>query len=296
MLATKTIMKKFYFDTSAINHLFDDPQSISLLNSNSENIRIFISVFTVAELASTPDQERRNALLKLAKIITDNYRPAAMPADLLKRSLETINARKLDMEHSMGQEWDGIWLALNNPELIDEDDFCEVVRWKADQERWFHDLHNDGRPMVQQRLNDFSATDKNEIAKRFSKFIQKYRPDSEFAINTVSNIASRVGADLTISDELIKGIIKQSEHWRFFLVSFLYCMYARAFKMQNHGRKNNPGSIDTQQSIYLTICDVFVTADKRQHDMLRLISPFGHKKRQVWSFEQFAKWLTTVST
>ena len=56
-------------------------------------------------------------------------------------------------------------------------------------------------------------------------------------------------------------------------------MYGRSIRTGQFGKDKNPGSIDTQQSIYLAICDVFVTADRLQRRMLRLLACFGHRKK-----------------
>ena len=56
-------------------------------------------------------------------------------------------------------------------------------------------------------------------------------------------------------------------------------------------KRINPGSIDTQQAIYLATCDTFVTSDLEQRRMLRLLVPFGHKKRSVMEYSKFSKHL-----
>jgi hypothetical protein len=45
---------EIYFDTSAINWLFDDPRRDSILGRLVGSACIYISIFTVAELAATP--------------------------------------------------------------------------------------------------------------------------------------------------------------------------------------------------------------------------------------------------
>jgi hypothetical protein len=70
-----------------------------------------------------------------------------------------------------------------------------------------------------------------------------------------------------------------------------YGMYVRSVKVTHFSKKRNPGSIDTQQAIYLTLCNVFVTADEEQYKMLRLLAPFGHKQRYVWKYPKFAQYL-----
>jgi len=106
---------------------------------------------------------------------------------------------------------------------------------------------------------------------------------------------SHSGANVTVTDELVQRVIRNSEQWRFFLTSMAYGMYVRSVKATHFSKKKNPGSIDTQQAIYLTLCDVFVTADKAQYRMLRLLAPFGHKKRYIWQYSVFVQYLKRIA-
>lgn len=284
-------MKIFYLDTSAINRLYDDPNLEELKATIKNKAQVYISVFTVAELASTSDKYRRTGLLKIAKDITGNYRPAAMPGELLKRSLEAINDFAPDMDNSMGTEWDGLWIGLNDPTLIDEESYHEIIEWKAQQEAWYHQIHERGRPLMQETIKKLPLEERATLMSSFAKLIRYYRPDRDFLNDFVANMAYRSGTEIHITRVLTERIIKHSEHWRFFLAGMAYSMYGRAIRSSSFGRDKNPGSIDTQQSIYLTLCDVFVTADRQQYRMLRSITPFGHRKRKIWTYPKFRSWL-----
>ncbi len=290
-LYRKCLMLIFYFDTSVINHLFDDPELAIRKKAFSESCIVYPSVFNIAEIASTTETERRNGLLKLTKEISAGYRPLAMPGDLLKRSLVSVNQWASDMDHSMGTEWEGVWLALKNPDLIDEKAFREIIGWKENQEEWYQKMHDLGRPRMQEAIRKFSPSELAALTSSFSKMIRLYSPEGEFVTNLVYDLASNSGANVQIDRNLVTRIIRHSEHWRFFLTSMAYGMHARSMKMTHFGKDSNPGSIDTQQAIYLTSCDVFVSADTRQRRMLRLLAPFGHKKRRIWDYSKLSRWL-----
>ncbi len=280
-------MKTFYFDTSTLNHLFDDSYDCtsSLLKRNAN---IFISVFTVAEIASTYDLSRRSSLLQLAKKISGNYRPLAFPAELLKRSIESIKVRAPDMDNSMSRKWDGVWLILNDPSLIDDKAFQEIRDWKQQQENWFNDMHKRGRPHLQNALKNIPQSSEFNS---FAQLLRYHSPDKISTKDFVLDIASRANSNETVDLDLVDRILKDSEHWRFFMSSMVYSLYARSVRNSHYSKSQNPGSIDTQQAIYLASCDVFVTADLRQRNMLRLLVPLGHKKRQVWTYQMFANWI-----
>ena len=102
----------FYLDTSSINSLLDSPNCALISERIPKRDIVYPSVFNIAEIGATSDERRRLELLKLTKQISGNYRPLAMPADLLKRALASVRARAKDMDHSMGPEWEGFryWL------------------------------------------------------------------------------------------------------------------------------------------------------------------------------------------
>src|SRR4030043_158753 len=98
----------FYLDTSAINRLFDS-RNLALISAGiPQRYVVYSSVFNVAEIGSTSDEKRRLGLLKLTNQISRNYRPMAMPSDLLRRSLTSVTARTRDMDHSLGPEGNGV--------------------------------------------------------------------------------------------------------------------------------------------------------------------------------------------
>jgi uncharacterized protein with PIN domain len=285
------MIKSFYLDTSAINSLYDDPKASKLIEAIKKNAYVYVSIFTIAEIAAESNAHRRIGLIKIVKDMISGYRPAAMPADILRRSLEAISMWAPTMNHSMGSQWNGVWIALNDPGLINCRGYQEVTSWKQQQEKWYQDMHNKGRPEVQRILAKLPPKERLDLASQFSRFLKYYLSHPNFVEELVNYIASRTSANVKIDDELVRRIIRHSEYWRFFLLGHAYGVHALSVRMSHFAKDKNPGSIDTQQSIYLAICDVFVTSDQQQHRMLRLLTPFGHKKRQVWKYSKFASWL-----
>lgn len=280
-------MTIYYLDTSAINRLFDSPSSKSLSQIIRERAVVYPSIFNIAELGSESDEMRRTGLIKLVKNISQKYRPLAMPADLLKRSIEGVKVWAMDMDHSISPEWDGVWVALNDPQSIDERAYQEILSWKKKQEEWFQNMHSRGRSAMQEAVNNLPQNDSSAFKSSFLGMLNFYPLDGQFVKNVVSDLVSRSGANVQIDSELVERILKHSEHWRFFLKSMAYGLYVRSVKSTHFSKKRNPGSIDTQQAVYLAACDVFVTADIQQRRMLRLLAPFGHKKRQILSYAEF---------
>jgi hypothetical protein len=285
-------MTVFYLDTSAINRLLDSADKQELIRIIQAHTSIYPSIFNIAEIASDSNVSRRKDLLVLVKDISKNFRPLAMPGELLKRSIVAIGKRAKAMEHSMGKEWDGVWIALNNPDSIDKEAYNEIVEWKRKQDGWLEAKHVQARPLMQQALNRLPTHERNHFASKFSKMIKSYR--LEFVHKLVFDLAKNSGLDIETDNSHVSSIIKHSEHWRFFLASMGYSIYSRSVKTSNFSKSKNPGSIDIMQAVYLAACDVFVTADKQQRRMLRFLVPFGHKKREIWNYNTFELYLRNV--
>ena len=281
-------MMHLYLDTSSINHLYDDPRASALIAALKSKTQPLISIFTFVEIASTPDAKRRIALLTFVRDIAGKYRPFAFPGDLLRRSLEQIHEGASEVNISIGSEHDGVWVALNEPSLIKDDAYKEVVDMKCNEERWYQSMHNSGRPEIQEVLTKHLPKEHRKLS--FSKLVKYFVSSSDF-INMIHDIAAPSGARIEIDDVLLHKTLNYSEHWRYYLAGMAYGLYARSAKINDFGKNTNPGSVDTQQAIYLADCDAFVTADRQQYRMLRLLIPFGLRKREIWNYSALTSWL-----
>jgi len=279
----------FYFDTSAVNWLAKDQDPAAIIKGICAYSGVYISAFTVAELAATPLKGQRTQLLKTAKTISSNMRPLAMPNELLKRSLNAMLSRADAMDASIGSEWDGVWYALNAPEMIDDEAYEEVVGWKTQQEEWYQDMHDSGRPHIQDALAKLSPQERHSLTLRPSRTLRYFVNHPDYLPTLISEMAIRCG--LKTFDKQLTNSVLQLEQWRFFLGGMVYGFYARSVQRNHFGKQSNPGSIDTQQAIYLSGCDTFVTCDSGQGQMMRWLLPLGHKKRNVWHYDQFKQWI-----
>jgi hypothetical protein len=283
-----------YFDTSAVNWLAEDPDSTTVINRICEYFGVYISAFTVGELAATQLKEKRNHLLKIAKAISSNWRPLAMPNDLLKRSLDAMLSGVDAMDASIGPEWEGVWLALNDPGLIDDEAYKEVTEWKIHQEEWYQEMHDSGREHIQDALSKLSPMERHSLMLKPSRILRYFVNHPDHLPNLIGEIAIHCGHK-TFDKALTDSVLKL-EQWRFFLGGMVHGFFVRSVQRNGFGKRSTPGSIDTQQAIYLSGCDIFVTSDIRQNRMIRWLLPLGHKKRSVWDYNHFRNWILNPST
>ena len=102
-----------------------------------------------------------------------------MPGDLLKRSLITICINENTMDNSIGPEWESIWVALNEPELINDDYFHENCEWKKQQEDWYQSMHENNRPNMQKVILELPQSKQQEIIHNFSRIVKYYSQQKE---------------------------------------------------------------------------------------------------------------------
>lgn len=274
--------RRMYFDTSAINWLFDHPYRDRLVADIRDKAEVHISIFTVAEMASTSSKERRTELMRFARKITYNWRPLAWPGDLLKRSLDALVLQKENIEASMGAEWNGLWTALCNPEAVEVEECQEAIRWKNQQEEWYQTMHDEGRDHIQKALSSLPEKERRLLYLRPSNVLRHFAGNKAYIAHLISEMAERCGHK-SISEGLLSEVLKL-EDWRFFLAAMAYGLFVRSVQKEGFSKKRNPGSIDTQQAIYLAGCDVFATADWNQRTMVKWLLPLGYMRRKVSFF------------
>lgn len=282
-------MRTFYLDTSAVNHMLSCETAREDTTATVPETQIMTSVLVVAELASTSDAARRSALLRMARGLLDGARPFAMPGELLRRSLECVSRQADTMPHSIDGRWDDVWAALNEPDLVTKEAQVEALSWKKQQEDWYLNTSRQIRPVAQKEMNRRLEPGQRAALSSFVTVIRSL--SNEVCREVAFDLARACGSAVDIDDQVVSRLLTSSEHWRFFLVGLAHAMHARAVSGGSFGPSSTPGWIDSQQSIYLAACNVFVTGDHQQFRMLRRIAPFGHIKRQVWRPERFTDWL-----
>lgn len=150
-------------------------------------------------------------------------------------------------------------------------------------------MHDSGRPHIQNALSKLSLQERKFLTLKPSRLLHYFLDHPDYLPNLIGEMAIRCG--LKAFDNGLTNAAIQLEQWRFFLGGMVYGFYARSVKRSHFGRQSNPGSIDTQQAIYLSGCDTFVTCDSGQAKMIRWLLPLGHIKRNVWNYNFFRNWI-----
>jgi hypothetical protein len=121
----------YCFDTGALNHLHNDTEVTNLTTGLTATNTVWITALNVIEVGITEDVERRSSLLQLQRKLTDDRRPLQIPNRLIRERAAAYAARLDRAALSVGEK-DGVWIALSNPQLIDEVLRQDLYRWKKE--------------------------------------------------------------------------------------------------------------------------------------------------------------------
>ena len=89
----------YYLDTSAIDRIYRDPKwDDRALEALLHVANVRFSALNIAELCATPDSERRHAYMQIVNKLSEDYRPLALPSDILDRSLALFEEARIAEE------------------------------------------------------------------------------------------------------------------------------------------------------------------------------------------------------
>jgi hypothetical protein len=272
---------RIYFDTSAINKITYDQRRDELIEKLIKRYETYISLLNCAEIAANSDKNERKEILRVAEQLSRGYFPLAHPQRILRRSLKAFKSLDSTMYISISKEDFGVWEIIKNPEKADDQVKKAAEAWIKREECWYQDMHEKARPFMQNTLN-------GQLLESRSAFLRNFIQHEGFLKEIISAFLKETGFEKHFFGRELQ-VISALEPWRFYLASIGVGIYNRTLQSECFSKKKNAGSIDTQQSVYLANIDIFVTDDKQQRKMLRLIEPFGHIRRKVWSYNMLVK-------
>lgn len=115
----------------------------------------------MVEAAKTTDVLRRTALLKLFRRLTNGYRFLDRPNTIVRAAAQGFAGRGADGKASVTLNGDpllaGLWVALNEPDEIDEEVRAELLGWARTWGNDFDEIVSGGRANVQDLLRKVPA-------------------------------------------------------------------------------------------------------------------------------------------
>ncbi len=272
----------FLFDTSAINHLIDDPDSEALLTGILATSTVWVSALNVIEVCRTTDTVRRQSLLCTLKRLTRRNRPIEAPPLLLQRLIRAYTNQLPSIDYSVGTENDAIWQILNEPSLVSGQIRLELFKWQKDLEKGFIDIHRERRPILDAAFNQGITRPPG-----VSEFLRAYANNYDLLHTTIGPIYARLtGKELPVEE--IPPLLNTLPELLCFHLAWAHSIYKRSVSPEDYGRQN-AGNVDLWFATYLPRIQRFITADERQYEAFCSISQVASPKCQVLQYSSLQK-------
>ncbi len=291
---------RLYLDTSALNKLAQDPDwKEGDVHAFASSEHVWVSTLNIAEVGATPDPVLRLKLGGLLHDLARGYRPLTFPSQLLKRSLSAyvdcpyrssilILPLGLPEEPRRSMNWQvkedlaGFQAVLADPKLLlDHRQHRELDCFLKKERDWYEEFAAGDRPRFQAVREA-----KGDPYRNGWRLIKYLHSREDLLDEYFDEIFERLGYGRALNGTASR-ILENLEPWRMFFSALAHGIYGRSIKTRGHSYKKHPGGMDTKQSIYLACSDAFVTADRGQLRLLRVISRLGFKKRHVMDYSVF---------
>lgn len=244
--------------------------------------QLLVSAANVLEGVCCPSEDRRGVLLRLMFKLSGGCRPLALVGDLFRSEIEAYAIGQASETITIAEEQEGLWIALNAPEEIEQADIDDANRYREEEECEFRQMYEKARPHFQQVLGSSAAKGITSA----SRLIRHFRNDERFLKSAVDNfIHVSPLADRLKGREL--EFLQTMPSWQSFFLACAAAVYLRCVQMQNYGHKKNPGYFDLSQAVYLPRCHVYVTHDNSLRKVLRLVAGAMQERTQILSYSQF---------
>lgn len=273
----------FYFDTSAINALYDDEDRQALLERIRSSDRVRVSEVNVMEVIQNANVTRRHGILRLLDDLSAGTLPLALPT-LLVRRVASAHARG---ESSFSTEVDrnsrDVVRALRSPELIDEYSRDVGLRWSAYVNNEFDSIAV-GMREAAQAARPSGREPWFRSASAALRFLM-ISPGMQFRKFAAMMYFVETGRKPSEDD-----VSTMTSHpaWKLLFGATVLAMHRRSMRAERYGRSRIAGGADLAQGVYMAFVDTFVTHDKGQRRALRFLNMLnGLSQCGVRSYESF---------
>jgi predicted nucleic acid-binding protein len=277
---------RYIFDTSAINRLLNDPDHEALVRTLVATAELRISAFNVIEAAKTRDSTARIRLLQLLQRLSPSFRFLDRPNTIVRAVACAFANRdqsgRVTVTVNRDPDLDGLGVALNNPDDINEELRQELLDYAAQWECDFDKIVAGDRDIVQRKLNGVPSR-----ARRPAETLRAYiRNRDQVYAQVIAPIFEReTGRQLRADEYSDLGL---EPVWWLYLGAYAYGMHCRSVHLHGYSRRKVAGAFDLGQAIYLRFCDRFVTDDTAQYRALRLLNRFSTEARpDVLTYDHF---------
>ncbi len=247
---------------------------------------MYTTALNVIEACATQDSDKRVSLIQLIKELGGYNRPLEIPNKLLQVLAIAYARRKPAATLSITKEQEGLWIALNEPEMLDEQARHEVLQWKEQLETDFTGLHRTARPHFQRLFEEGRTLRPQSVV----GLIRRYCKDEKFVYEVTAPLYERA-TQTTLPPRELQQFFTTVPGWPLYFLGWAHAIYNRAIQESGYSPRKKPGTIDLWCAVYLPHCDRFVTHDKGQRKALRTLTVLNPRKTRILSYDTFRKGL-----
>ena len=275
----------YCFDTSALNRLLDDPDRDVITTALLATASFRITGYNVLEAANTKDPARRIALVKLMRRLTNNKRPVDLPNSVVRTAARAYAEKTPDVTVNADPNLEGLWVALNEPELLDDSARQESLDWAKNWSDEFDSIAAGKREQFQELFQKKGATRPRTPAGTLRGYSELKELIRDRLIGRIYERETGKSLNPADFEELMEEPI-----WSLYLGAYAYAFHQRSIRQHGYSRSRHAGAIDLGQAVYLAMCDRFVTDDKTQYRALRLLNTLNTKRdTQVLRYDTFRR-------
>lgn len=273
-----------YLDASAISTLSEakGDEAVALFKAVTGGTAL--STLNILELGATERPEVRGRLLRTALWIGGS-KVLDEPLALLRKCFTAFRDGSAQIDPFTRKP--GILLAVSDPRAIDERLRLDFKTTKDQIDGEWRAMHERMRESTQKNRSGL-----NEIDSVFAESPDKWlRTSRELLKTSLAETMDDFLAAFGFAELKGRGsdLIEGSEALRFFFGAVVYAIHRHGVMTTNFSVKKdkNPGWIDLQQAIYMSLSRLFVTRDSGQRDALRIIAKCSERQIEVVDYSEF---------
>lgn len=271
----------WYFDTSAVNALNDDPYRAQLVAGILSAGRARTSFFVILEAAGTKTFARRLALLKLLGTVSECSEPFERPDIFARRYLNGFDETGQRISRQVSSD-DTTWNAVRWPELVTDEKAVLARHSLQFFSDWFDDVAVRTRAEVQEILAGAPETKLETTRDTIRYLMAPGRLFNQFVERCYESVIGQK------PDAQLQVVLRSDALVRLYFALFSYALHHRSVRASHFARSRHAGGVDLAQAVYLPFVDRFVTNDAAQYRALRFLRRVaGTKRGEVQRYTTF---------
>jgi len=267
--------RNVYLDTSIYNRLLDDAERDRIIGLiKQKNLIVIPSVANLCELLMTTASDRRTRLLRVYNEIRNGFHPLKPSPWLLRESVEAVHKGLDEM---------GIVYPID---INDEtENICrELIANKGSELELY--LQGARKYILEAAQSNRFSDDVNFFAYIDSESGQKNMVD------LFDQICTALGKACDLDEVEKLAIIRSScSPWKYYLESYVYLFYRRAFPDVGYGKRANPGPSDVEQCTYLFWPGYFIVEDGIFLGFLKSLKKIRTYPVEIMDYSEFREFL-----